>query len=184
MPFPSGNRDSEKFDRPDDVVIDRQRNRHFAFGIGIHRCLGSNLARQEMQVAIGMWLERFPRFALAPGSGDRLRAHLAERARAPESGVWVADAGGDLLGFCVAAVSQRPAFFEETERLEIEGVYVRPQERRRGLARRLVEGVLDALDPQGRRRVELAVARGNGEGHAFWRALGFTPVMDVLERRR
>jgi cytochrome P450 len=71
LPFPSGNRDPEKFDRPDEVIIDRQRNRHFAFGIGIHRCLGSNLARMEMQVAIGMWLERFPGFALAPGTEVR-----------------------------------------------------------------------------------------------------------------
>ena len=36
LPFPSGNRDPEKFDRPDDVIVDRERNRHFAFGIGIH----------------------------------------------------------------------------------------------------------------------------------------------------
>ena len=69
--FPSGNRDPEKFDRPDEVLIDREQNRHFAFGIGIHRCLGSNVARMEMQVAIEMWLQRFPRFALASGSDVR-----------------------------------------------------------------------------------------------------------------
>lgn len=69
--FPGGNRDPEKFDRPDEVLIDRAQNRHFAFGIGIHRCLGSNVARMEMQVAIELWLERYPRFALAPGSDVR-----------------------------------------------------------------------------------------------------------------
>jgi cytochrome P450 len=69
--FPSGNRDPEKFDRPDEVLIDRAQNRHFAFGIGIHRCLGSNVARMEMQVAIELWLERYPRFALAPDSDVR-----------------------------------------------------------------------------------------------------------------
>jgi cytochrome P450 len=62
--FPAGNRDPEKFERPDEVLIDREKNRHFAFGIGIHRCLGSNLARMEMQVAIGTWLEHFPTFSL------------------------------------------------------------------------------------------------------------------------
>ncbi len=65
--FPSGNRDPEKFDRPDEVIIDRERNRHFAFGIGIHRCIGSNLARMEMQVAIGTWLNHFPTFHLSDG---------------------------------------------------------------------------------------------------------------------
>ena len=69
--FPSGNRDPEKFERPDEVIIDREQNRHFAFGIGIHRCLGSNVARMEMRVAIESWLERFPRFELAPDAEVR-----------------------------------------------------------------------------------------------------------------
>lgn len=68
LPFPAGNRDPEMFDRPDEVVIDRTRNRHFAFGIGIHRCLGSNLARMELQVAIEEWLARFPHFTLTEGT--------------------------------------------------------------------------------------------------------------------
>jgi cytochrome P450 len=69
--FPSGNRDPEKFGQPDEVIIDREQNRHFAFGIGIHRCLGSNVARMEMRVAIESWLERFPRFELAPDAEVR-----------------------------------------------------------------------------------------------------------------
>ena len=50
------------------MVIDRARNRHFAFGIGIHRCLGSNLARMELRVAVEEWLARFPHFALTEGA--------------------------------------------------------------------------------------------------------------------
>jgi cytochrome P450 len=69
--FPAGNRDPEKFDRPNEVDIDRQKNRHFAFGIGIHRCLGSNVARMEMRVAIEAWLARYPTFALTEGSEVR-----------------------------------------------------------------------------------------------------------------
>ncbi len=65
MAFPAGNRDPEHFDRPDEFVIDRQRNRHFAFGSGIHRCLGSNLARMELRVAIERFLGRIPTFELA-----------------------------------------------------------------------------------------------------------------------
>ena len=53
------------------MLIDRQKNRHFAFGIGIHRCLGSNVARMEMRVAIEAWLERFPDFALTPDADVR-----------------------------------------------------------------------------------------------------------------
>ncbi len=65
MNFPAANRDPEVFDRPDDVIIDREENRHIAFGVGIHRCAGSNQARMEMQVAIETFLSRIPEFELA-----------------------------------------------------------------------------------------------------------------------
>jgi cytochrome P450 len=64
MNFPAANRDPEHFPDPDTVVIDRAHNRHAAFGIGIHRCAGSNLARMEMQVALSAFLERIPEFHL------------------------------------------------------------------------------------------------------------------------
>jgi len=63
--FPAGNRDPEVFERPDEVVLDRERNRHVAFGLGIHRCAGSNLARMEMDVALRVWFERIPEFELS-----------------------------------------------------------------------------------------------------------------------
>lgn len=64
MSFPAANRDPEVFDRADEVVIDRAENRHAAFGLGVHRCLGSNLARLEMVIAIEAWMKRFPEFHL------------------------------------------------------------------------------------------------------------------------
>lgn len=64
LPFPAANRDPDAFERADEVVIDRQVNRHAAFGLGIHRCLGSNLARMELRVALEVWLERVPEFTL------------------------------------------------------------------------------------------------------------------------
>jgi cytochrome P450 len=69
LPFPSANRDPEEFPDADSVVLDRAENRHAAFGLGIHRCLGSNLARLELRVAIEEWLARFPAFELTdPGA--------------------------------------------------------------------------------------------------------------------
>lgn len=65
--FPSANRDPEVFQDPDDVILDRAQNRHVAFGAGIHRCAGSNLARMELRVAIETWIERIPSFQLADG---------------------------------------------------------------------------------------------------------------------
>ncbi|MPY95190.1 MAG: cytochrome P450, partial [Acidimicrobiia bacterium] len=67
LPFPAGNRDASQFEEPDVVRLDRERNRHFAFGIGIHRCLGSNLARMELRVALEEWLAAIPEFSLVEG---------------------------------------------------------------------------------------------------------------------
>jgi cytochrome P450 len=64
LSFPAANRDPAQFDRAGKVVIDREVNRHAAFGLGIHRCVGSHLARMELRVALEVWLERIPRFTL------------------------------------------------------------------------------------------------------------------------
>jgi cytochrome P450 len=78
LPFPAANRDPEKFERPDEVVLDRQENRHYAFGVGRHRCLGSHLARMELEVALRALLRRIPDFDVAEGqtvrySGGQIR---------------------------------------------------------------------------------------------------------------
>ena len=65
LPFPAANRDPDAFERADEFVIDREQNRHVAFGLGIHRCLGSNLARMELTVALEEWMRRIPDFELA-----------------------------------------------------------------------------------------------------------------------
>jgi cytochrome P450 len=67
MNFPAANRDPEAFESPEEVQLDRAHNRHVAFGSGIHRCAGSNLARMELTVALEEWLARIPEFSLADG---------------------------------------------------------------------------------------------------------------------
>jgi cytochrome P450 len=64
LSFPAANRDPAQFDRAGEVVIDREINRHAAFGLGIHRCIGSHLARMELRAALETWLARIPSFTL------------------------------------------------------------------------------------------------------------------------
>ena len=65
MNFPAANRDPEVFPDADTVILDRQQNRHLAFGHGIHFCLGAPLARMEAQLAINLLLQRLPGLRLA-----------------------------------------------------------------------------------------------------------------------
>jgi cytochrome P450 len=66
MPFlGAADRDPAQFPEPDRLDIGRRDNRHIAFGLGIHFCLGAPLARIEGQIAINALVQRFPKLALA-----------------------------------------------------------------------------------------------------------------------
>ena len=68
--FASGNRDEAAFEDPQEAVLDRRPNRHLAFGVGPHVCIGNGLARQEIKVALEELLARTRGFAL---NGDPTR---------------------------------------------------------------------------------------------------------------
>jgi cytochrome P450 len=60
------NRDPHLFDRPDEVVLDRKGNRHFSFGLGVHRCAGSNVARTVFKSMLTAVLDRLPGYRCDP----------------------------------------------------------------------------------------------------------------------
>jgi cytochrome P450 len=66
--YASANRDAQQFPEPDRCILDRKANRHLGFGAGVHRCLGSNLARLEFTVGLEQVLLRMPDYALAVGA--------------------------------------------------------------------------------------------------------------------
>jgi cytochrome P450 len=63
----SANTDEDDLTDAFDVRFDREVNRHLAFGGGVHRCLGSHLARLELRVALREWHKRIPEYQLKPG---------------------------------------------------------------------------------------------------------------------
>ncbi len=63
----SVNTDEAELPDADVVRFDRESNRHLAFGGGVHRCLGSHLARLELRVALREWHQRIPEYAVAEG---------------------------------------------------------------------------------------------------------------------
>lgn len=60
------NRDPEVFDNPNEIILDRTGNRHSSFGLGIHRCIGSNVARAIFKTMVRHVLERMPDFVCDP----------------------------------------------------------------------------------------------------------------------
>ena len=67
----SANTDDAHFKDAQTVDFDRERNIHMAFGAGPHRCLGSHLARMELQVAMEEWHKRIPEYQITPGDAPR-----------------------------------------------------------------------------------------------------------------
>jgi cytochrome P450 len=63
----AANTDDAEFGDAATVRWDREANRHLGFGGGVHRCLGSHLARAELRVALRVWHERIPDYAIKPG---------------------------------------------------------------------------------------------------------------------
>jgi cytochrome P450 len=74
----ASNVDSTEFQEPDRVDFERERNKHLAFGGGPHRCLGSHLARMELEVAMQVWHERIPDYRIQPGETPRYSAGIRE----------------------------------------------------------------------------------------------------------
>ena len=64
----SANTDESAWSDPEAVDFDREVNKHIAFGGGVHRCLGSHLARMELRVTLEAWHARVPEYRLADGA--------------------------------------------------------------------------------------------------------------------
>lgn len=77
--YAAANRDPEAFPDADRCVLDRRDNRHLGFGAGVHRCLGSNLARLEFQVGVQRALSRMPDFVLEPGATPEFHGNSITR---------------------------------------------------------------------------------------------------------
>jgi cytochrome P450 len=60
------NRDPSVFDAPNEIMLDRKGNRHFSFGIGVHRCVGSNVARTVFKSMLTAVLDRMPDYVCDP----------------------------------------------------------------------------------------------------------------------
>ncbi len=146
--------------------------------------------QRDLEGLVALWLDLIeqhagidPAFELRPGAEDELRRLLEAQLRDREAAVFVREASGRLAGFCSVHIARAPPVHREVARAEITDVAVRAEQRRRGIGRALAEAALAWVRERGVSRVEVRVAARNAEGQRFWRALGFGPFVDVLQRR-
>lgn len=163
---------------------------------------------QEIDRVAALWslitehhadLDPLFRMRSGPVAAGELRELLRALQRDPDAEILVFDPSPDpssnagskaepaeavtLDGLCIVRIDRAAPILEETERAEITDLGVRPALRRQGIARRLVEEAMAWVRDRGVERVEIQVATGNREGQAFWRAMGYTDLMDVLHKR-
>ena len=92
-----------------EVRFDRDVNRHLTFGGGVHRCLGSHLARRELRVTLREWHRRIPDYGIKPGDRAAVRGRAAA-GREPGAGLaryWLSDSGSK-------SSTRRPVVIAET----------------------------------------------------------------------
>ncbi len=82
----SANRDDRVFERPDEVVLDRDVNPHLAFGVGPHRCIGMHMARTMFQVLVRRVLARLPDYAVDHAATQLLRGQPRAQRRGAHAG--------------------------------------------------------------------------------------------------
>jgi ribosomal protein S18 acetylase RimI-like enzyme len=147
---------------------------------------------QEIDRVAALWalitehhasLDPLFRMRRGPVAEGELRELLRALHRDPDATILVFDRDGSLQGVCIVRIDHAPPILEETERAEITDLGVRPELRRRGVGRLLVREAEAWARDRGVSRVELQVAHGNREGQAFWRAMGYGDLMDVLHKR-
>jgi ribosomal protein S18 acetylase RimI-like enzyme len=148
---------------------------------------------RDLEVVTGLWLTLGDHHAaLDPAFGvrsdDRGRSEAREIVRRllrdPDAALLLWEGGERrALGLAIVRAARAPGVALEDERAEISDLWVDPEARRRGIGRALADASLAWVRQRGVERVTVRVAVANAEGQAFWRALGFDDLLDVLQLR-
>jgi len=143
----------------------------------------------DREDVVALWLaltrhhaRRDPRYDLLPDAPAEARRLLESELGHPDVAAFLARSGGRPDGLAIVRVERAPPIHGEDCRAEITDLYVAPDARRGGRGRALVEAAVRWARERGAERLEVRVASVNTEGRAFWRALGYEPYMEILER--
>ncbi len=151
-----------------------------------HEVVIRQVAPRDEQALARMWQEltdyhvaldpRLP--GATPGAAARYAARLLERRDDPYTRAFVAEVGGQVIGYVLGAVIDlHPDLFDHVDSGFIADIYVDPAYRRQGVARQLVDRINRWFAEQGVRHTEWQVAAANTEGIRFWEAINGRAIM-------
>jgi GNAT superfamily N-acetyltransferase len=119
-----------------------------------------------------------------PGAAENYAARLLERRDDPYTQTFVAEVGGQVVGYVLGAIIElQPDLFVYADSGFIADVFVDPAYRRRGIARRLVEAITAWFAERGVFLVEWQVAAQNPDAIRFWESVGGQPLTIRMQKR-
>ena len=125
-----------------------------------------------------------PVFSLARTGGDTYAKWFVQQIGEAGSLALVAEAGGAIVGFCLALIKKRSRVHEDRYQTygEIDDLSVTASHRGGGIGKALVTNALEWFRVEGIQRVEARVATSNQPSEAFWRGRGFKPYLTTVWR--
>jgi ribosomal protein S18 acetylase RimI-like enzyme len=121
-----------------------------------------------------------PRFPLVADAAQKFAAYLKEVLQDENAIVFVAEAESQVVGYCLARVSQHPAVFSKQTYGYINDLFVCSGHRREGVGKALFEATARSLRERGIRALEVSLVPSNRMASAFWRKMGFTQRLETL----
>ena len=143
-------------------------------------------AERDVSSIVELWKElmdfhkRYDRYFSRSRTGhegfeDFIRGHI----RSDTSCVFVAEAGEDIVGYCLVAIEKYPPVLEIQEYGRVHNLAVTKDRRGKGIGKRLFRKAVNWFRRKGIHRIEVCVATSNELAREFWARMGFTPYLET-----
>jgi len=147
------------------VTVRRAEARDMAFVVELWKSMSEELARCD------------ERYALRPDAEIMWARWAGQRLRDADSCLLVAESGGEYIGYLLAHADEAQPIFAQRRHATITDLYVAPQHRRKGIARRLAEGAIEFFKKRGIQHARMNVLAKNAAARAFAEKMGFVDFL-------
>jgi GNAT superfamily N-acetyltransferase len=144
-------------------------------------------AAEDVPSILGLWKELMDFhkeldliFSRSADGHERFADFVTGHISSETSNVFVADAGKDIVGYCVAIVEKYPPVIEIKEYGLVQDLAVEEKHRRSGIGKRLLEEARSWFSEKGVHRLEARVAKSNRSATDFWAKMGFVPYLETV----